>query len=143
MLHSLDTAARQPGLHVAIIMDGNGRWAQARRLPRVAGHREGAKAVRKVVEAAPDLGIDNLTLYAEGEAAGGYRVDLHPGTASSPVKIDIISGHSDEALRTIFDDVRPEALESDNAAWLECGVLARWGWTDAKRALMEISPRNL
>jgi undecaprenyl diphosphate synthase len=45
-------------------MDGNGRWAQARGVPRTAGHREGAKAVRSVVEAAPDLGIATLTLYA-------------------------------------------------------------------------------
>ncbi|TNF79902.1 MAG: di-trans,poly-cis-decaprenylcistransferase [Acidobacteria bacterium] len=45
-------------------MDGNGRWARARGLPRTAGHREGAKAVRSVVEAAPDLGITTLTLYA-------------------------------------------------------------------------------
>jgi undecaprenyl diphosphate synthase len=52
------------GLHVAIIMDGNGRWAQARGLPRRAGHRAGATAVRKVVEAAPARGIDVLTLYA-------------------------------------------------------------------------------
>ena len=51
-------------LHVAIIMDGNGRWANARGLPRVAGHQEGAKAVRRVIEAAPDLGIGTLTLYA-------------------------------------------------------------------------------
>jgi undecaprenyl diphosphate synthase len=43
-------------------MDGNGRWARARGLPRSAGHREGAKAVRSVVEAAPDLGITTLTL---------------------------------------------------------------------------------
>ena len=50
--------------HVAIIMDGNGRWAKARRLPRIAGHRAGVEAVRRVVEAAPDLGIDVLTLYA-------------------------------------------------------------------------------
>jgi len=50
--------------HVAIIMDGNGRWARARGLPRVAGHREGAKAVRRTVEAAPGLGIGTLTLYA-------------------------------------------------------------------------------
>jgi undecaprenyl diphosphate synthase len=54
-------------LHAAIIMDGNGRWAQERGLPRVAGHREGANAVRRVVEAAPDLGIDILTLYAFSE----------------------------------------------------------------------------
>ncbi len=50
--------------HLAIIMDGNGRWAKARRLPRVAGHRAGVEAVRRVVEAAPDLGIGILTLYA-------------------------------------------------------------------------------
>ena len=52
------------GLHVAMIMDGNGRWANARGLPRVAGHRAGAKAVRRVVEASPGLGIGTLTLYA-------------------------------------------------------------------------------
>jgi undecaprenyl diphosphate synthase len=45
-------------------MDGNGRWAQARRLPRLAGHRKGAKAVRRTIEAAPDLGISTLTLFA-------------------------------------------------------------------------------
>jgi len=50
--------------HVAIIMDGNGRWAQARGLPRIAGHRRGVDAVRRTIEAAPALGIDNLTLYA-------------------------------------------------------------------------------
>ncbi len=50
--------------HVAIIMDGNGRWAKKRRLPRIAGHKVGVEAVRKVVEAAPGLGIEALTLYA-------------------------------------------------------------------------------
>jgi len=53
-----------PGIHVAIIMDGNGRWATARGLPRSAGHRAGADAVRRVVEAAPALDIGTLTLYA-------------------------------------------------------------------------------
>jgi undecaprenyl diphosphate synthase len=56
--------ARDHGLHVAIIMDGNGRWAQRRGLPRVAGHREGIEAVRRTVEAAPDFGIGTLTLFA-------------------------------------------------------------------------------
>jgi undecaprenyl diphosphate synthase len=51
-------------LHVAIIMDGNGRWATQRGLPRVAGHRAGVAAVRRVVEHAPALGIRWLTLYA-------------------------------------------------------------------------------
>ena len=50
--------------HVAIIMDGNGRWAQSRRLPRVAGHRAGIDAVRDIVEASARLGLQVLTLYA-------------------------------------------------------------------------------
>jgi len=54
----------QDKIHVAIIMDGNGRWAERRDLPRSAGHREGIEAVRRVVEAAPDLGIGALTLFA-------------------------------------------------------------------------------
>jgi undecaprenyl diphosphate synthase len=49
--------------HVAIIMDGNGRWARRRGLPRVAGHNEGVKSVRAVVEAAGEIGIKVLTLY--------------------------------------------------------------------------------
>ena len=50
--------------HVAIIMDGNGRWAKARFLPRIAGHRKGAEAVRATVRAAAEMGIEALTLYA-------------------------------------------------------------------------------
>jgi undecaprenyl diphosphate synthase len=51
-------------LHVAILMDGNGRWAASRGLPRSAGHRAGVDAVRRVVRAAPALGIGTLTLFA-------------------------------------------------------------------------------
>jgi undecaprenyl diphosphate synthase len=58
------TVDRQDNLHVAIIMDGNGRWATRRGLPRSAGHRAGARAVRRVVEAAPELGVGMLTLFA-------------------------------------------------------------------------------
>ena len=59
------TADPAPGPHnVAIIMDGNGRWAKARALPRVAGHRRGADAVRRVVRGAGELGIPVLTLFA-------------------------------------------------------------------------------
>ena len=50
--------------HVAIIMDGNGRWAKARHLPRVAGHKRGAEAVRATVRAAAEMGLEALTLYA-------------------------------------------------------------------------------
>jgi len=51
-------------LHVAVIMDGNGRWATRRGLPRAHGHRAGAEAVRRIVEAAPDAGVAALTLFA-------------------------------------------------------------------------------
>ena len=61
-------------LHAAIIMDGNGRWATARGLPRIAGHRAGAEALRHTVEAAPDLGIRTLTVYAfSSDNWGGRR----------------------------------------------------------------------
>ena len=59
-------------IHVAIIMDGNGRWARARGMPRLEGHRAGADTVRRVVEAAPELGIGTLTLH-------GLSVVLGPG----------------------------------------------------------------
>ena len=59
-----DPLADRPGLHVAIIMDGNGRWAERRGLPRSAGHVAGAEAVRRVARAAADQGVATLTLFA-------------------------------------------------------------------------------
>ena len=61
---AIDIDIKRLPKHIAIIMDGNGRWAKLRNQPRIFGHREGAKSVRKVVEAAARLGINNLTLYA-------------------------------------------------------------------------------
>jgi len=52
-----------PPVHVAIIMDGNGRWARSRGLPRTAGHKRGAESVRRTVEAAREMGVSYLTLY--------------------------------------------------------------------------------
>src|SRR5262245_60463602 len=62
LLFQIDRAALPA--HIAIIMDGNGRWARKRGLPRVAGHRAGINAVREVVEASAELGVRVLTLYA-------------------------------------------------------------------------------
>src|SRR5256712_13382403 len=62
LLHQIDRSALPA--HIAIIMDGNGRWARRRGLPRVAGHRAGINAVREVVEGSAELGIPVLTLYA-------------------------------------------------------------------------------
>src|SRR3954470_5510099 len=50
--------------HVAIIMDGNGRWAKARKLPRTAGHKKGADALRRAMDSCRDAGVQYLTIYA-------------------------------------------------------------------------------
>lgn len=60
---SVKTQQTDPNLHVAIIMDGNGRWAKKRFLPRSAGHKKGADAVRRTIEGAVELGVTHLTLF--------------------------------------------------------------------------------
>jgi undecaprenyl diphosphate synthase len=62
-------------LHVAIIMDGNGRWAKARGLPRTLGHRSGVNALKRTVEAAPDFGVDRLTVF--GFSTENWRRPAH------------------------------------------------------------------
>jgi undecaprenyl diphosphate synthase len=57
-------SSRFPGIHLAILMDGNGRWAATRGLARSEGHRAGAEAARRILRAAPDCGVGTLTLYA-------------------------------------------------------------------------------
>jgi len=62
-MQEISTVPYAPPKHVAIIMDGNGRWAKARGLPRTAGHRKGVEAVRRTVEAARELGVPYLTMF--------------------------------------------------------------------------------
>jgi undecaprenyl diphosphate synthase len=64
MAQSPFQSPKHDGLHVAIIMDGNGRWAQQRGMPRLVGHRAGTENVRRIVSACPEMGIRYLTLYA-------------------------------------------------------------------------------
>lgn len=64
MKRSTPAAPAYHGIHVGIIMDGNGRWAAARGMPRTAGHRAGVRTARKIVEAATRAGVGTLTLYA-------------------------------------------------------------------------------
>ena len=85
--------------HVAITMDGNGRWAELRGLQRTDGHRQGAVAVRRIVEAAPRSGITSLTLYAF--SANNWR--------RPRAEVLTLMGIFDEYLH----DVGPECLEHD------------------------------
>ena len=56
--------------HIAIIMDGNGRWARKKALPRLAGHRQGVKTVRKITKICGEFGVEHLTLYTFSEETG-------------------------------------------------------------------------
>jgi undecaprenyl pyrophosphate synthase len=85
--------ARVPS-HVAIIMDGNGRWASRRGLPRIAGHRAGADAVRRTVAAAARLGVGTLTLYAF--SADNWK---RPPGAGSPLRRPAPRGGTEQGER--------------------------------------------
>jgi undecaprenyl diphosphate synthase len=85
--------------HVAIIMDGNGRWAQRRGLPRVEGHRRGAVAVRTVVRAAREIGLSALTLYA----FSAQNWDRPPEEVATLMQL----------LRDYVIDERDEIMEND------------------------------
>jgi undecaprenyl diphosphate synthase len=102
-----------PPAHVAIIMDGNGRWARSRRLPRVAGHREGARAVRRTIEAAIGHGVGWLTLYAfsseNWRRPAGEVTDL-TGLLRYYVRSEIAELHANGVrLRVIGDRARFDA----------------------------------
>jgi undecaprenyl diphosphate synthase len=106
--------------HLAIIMDGNGRWATARRLPRIAGHREGVEAVRRVVEAAPGLGLDVMTLYAfssENWKRPPEEVGDLMGLLKHYVQSEIDALHRNNVRLDFIGDWR--ALKPDLVALLE------------------------
>jgi undecaprenyl diphosphate synthase len=93
------------GIHVAIIMDGNGRWANGRGLPRVAGHRAGADTVRRVIEASPGLGVSTLTLYAF--SADNWRRPSREISALMRLLSRYLATETDRCIR---EGVRLEAI---------------------------------
>jgi undecaprenyl diphosphate synthase len=85
-----------PPRHVAIIMDGNGRWARERGLPRTLGHRSGVEAVRRTVRAAADLGIHYLTLYSfssENWSRPAAEIDNLMGLMKRFIRLDLAELH--------------------------------------------------
>lgn len=123
-----DTVQTAPE-HVAIIMDGNGRWAQARGKPRLFGHHAGAKRVREIVEACPELGVKYLTVFAfstenwkrtQSEVSGlmklfkRYLMSETNRLVSSGVRVRFIGDRIrlDETLVALMDEL--ELLTCDN-----------------------------
>jgi undecaprenyl diphosphate synthase len=89
-------AAKAGPRHVAIIMDGNGRWAKRRGLPRAAGHRSGVEAVRRTVKAAIELGIDYLTLFSfssENWSRPAAEIDDLMGLLKRFIRRDLVDLH--------------------------------------------------
>ncbi len=116
-------------LHVAIIMDGNGRWATDLGLPRALGHRAGAEALRRVVEAAPDMGVTTLTAYAFSadnwqrppeevnalmELLAWYLEDETPRMAADGVRLTVI-GRRDRLPARLL-----EAIQAGEAMTRHC-----------------------
>ena len=96
------TAVQPEGLprHVAIIMDGNGRWAQQRGLSRVQGHRKGKESVREITEAARELGIEVLTLYAFSTENWRRPVD----------EVRFLMGFNESLLKRRRDELHAEGV---------------------------------
>ena len=106
--------------HVAIIMDGNGRWAKARGLPRVAGHRAGVEALRQTVRAAGELGVSWLTVYAfssENWSRPRAEVSDLMGLLKLFIRRDLAELHQAGVRVRIIGD--RTGLESDIKALLE------------------------
>ena len=109
--------------HVAIIMDGNGRWAKARGLPRSAGHRAGAEAARKALRAAGEAGVECLTLYAfssENWRRPAAEISDLTGLLRYYVQRELESLHKEGIRLTILGD--HTAFEADVAALVDKAV---------------------
>jgi len=109
--------------HVAIIMDGNGRWAKARGLPRSAGHRAGAEAARKALRAAGEAGVECLTLYAfssENWRRPAAEISDLTGLLRFYVQRELDSLHKEGIRLTILGD--HTAFEADVAALVDRAV---------------------
>jgi undecaprenyl diphosphate synthase len=111
-------------LHAAIIMDGNGRWAERRGLSRTAGHRAGARAVEALIEAAPDAGVGVLTLYAF--SSDNWKRPM-PEVAAL---MRLFQGHlRDQRARAVSQGVAVEVIGRRDR--LPAGVLAEIGKTES------------
>ncbi len=113
-----------PPRHLAIIMDGNGRWAEARGLPRVAGHRAGVEAVRRTVKAACELGIEYLTIYSfstENWTRPPFEVMFLMGLIRRFIQQDLAEMHAAGVRIRIIGE--RDRIESDLLALMDDAVV--------------------
>jgi undecaprenyl diphosphate synthase len=127
--------------HVAIIMDGNGRWAARRRLPRIAGHRAGAQAVRRTVETAARLGLECLTLYAfstENWKRPRYEVRALMDLLVEYIRLELPSlkenniqfrmlGRTDDLYISVLEQIRRAELATYQNTGLRLNIALNYG----------------
>ena len=141
--------------HVGIIMDGNGRWAAARGLPRLEGHRRGVEALRKTVRAAGELGIEYLTVYsfsAENWSRPPDEIHGLMGLLKRFIRNDLSELHSNNvrvriigARKGLPSDIGPLLIEAEELTRNNSGLTlviafnygARQELTDAMRAIAQ------
>ncbi len=141
-------------LHVAIIMDGNGRWAQQRGLDRVFGHQQGVRALREVIETAAELGIKYLTLYAfstenwgrpddEVSALMGIMVQSLNDETDTLLKNNIrlraigdIERLTKDVRERLFDTIKTTSPASGLNLIIALSYSSRWEITEAARKLL-------
>jgi undecaprenyl diphosphate synthase len=153
-MENVAPAPSPPPVHVAIIMDGNGRWAKQRSLPRIAGHRRGAEAVRRAVTAAGEFGIAYLTLFgfsSENWKRPAGEVDDLMGLLRHYIRAEIAELHTKRVrLRVIGDRTRlpvdivtlidnAEALTAGNAGLRLTIALSYGGRAEIARAARDIA----
>ncbi|MDT8388295.1 MAG: isoprenyl transferase [Thiogranum sp.] len=148
-----ETAEQRLPRHVAMIMDGNGRWAKQRNLPRYMGHREGVKAVRRVVEACLNRGIEALTLFAfssenwrRPKTEVGLLMDLFVHTLKKEinrldrngVRMRFIGDRSafDPKLRALMEAAEQQTAHNDKLTLvIAVNYGGRWDLAEAARRL--------
>ena len=142
--------------HIAIIMDGNGRWAQARGLPRIAGHRHGAEAARRAVTAAAELGVPYLTLFGfSSENRGRPSGEIHDlmGLLRHYLRGEIAELHRNGVRLRVIGELgrldpdiiemieRAEAMTRDNARITVTIALSYGGRAEIVAAVRAIAQR--
>lgn len=146
--------------HIAIIMDGNGRWAKSHGKPRVFGHKNGVKSVRDVTEAAAELGVKYLTLYAfstenwsrptlEVNALMGLLVDTIGSEMTTLNKNNIrlmaigdLSGLPDRTRKSLIDAIEKTSNNTRMTLILALNYSARWEITEAAKKIAHAALNN-
>ena len=142
---NIDNQSVSNGLHIGIIMDGNGRWAAGRHLPRGAGHRAGVGALRKIVQCAPQAGIGVLTVYAfsvdnwtrpPAEIAGlmqlivRYLRNETEAMVKAGVRLSVI-GRRDRLPKNVIDEIERAESQTRNGKALHLRIALDYSARDA------------